>query len=248
MNDTNSTWQRGDSDGTIPLPSPTLNISYWDGKGKKAAFWYPSSDEKLYHLDYLQKNAVCQPVMDDSQQTYQWGFSVVQLETTLVLLTVWTFGIWIMWLLAHHELSNRGRYEVPQEFKAALYLADSIRADLKEVDQEAEFLTNKELGRHADQHLKGGRVEIQALSLDKGIGFWRSAWNWVKTNKLWLFMFAFALGTCIWLLGNIVVILTMSFAMAAGWGRKTRAVMSWAAFFVGQAIFLPYILGIFTVH
>lgn len=223
-------------------------MTYWDGNGHHVAFIYPSDNDKLYALDYIQQNAVCQPVMANSQQTYQWGFSVVQLETTLVLLSVWTFGIWIMWLHAHHELSNRGRYEVPQEFKAALYLADSIRADLKELDQEAEFLTNKELGRHADEHLKGGKVEIQALSLDKGIGFRRSAWNWMKSNKLWLFMFVVALATCIWLPGNIVIILTMSFAMAAGWGRRTRAVMSWAAFFVGVGIFFPIILATFTVH
>ncbi|KAI7776784.1 hypothetical protein LA080_004440 [Diaporthe eres] len=246
MNDTNSTWQRGDSDDTIPLPSPTLNITHWNDKGSNAAFIYPSGDDKIYHLNYLQENAVCQPVMANSQQTYQWGFSVVQLESTLVLLTVWTLGIWIMWLHAHHELSNRGRYEVPQEFKAALYLADSIRADLKEVDQEAEFLTDKELRRHADEHLKGGKVEIQALSLDRGISFRKSAWKWVKTNKLWIFALVCALASCIWLLGNIIMVLTMSFAMAAGWGRKTRAVMSWAAFFVGVGVFLPMILATFT--
>lgn len=152
-----------------------------------------------------------------------------------------------MWLLAHHELSNRGKYEVPQEFKAALYLADSIRANLKGFDQEAEFLTNKELGKHADAHLKGGRVEIQAFSIDKSNSFRRSAWKWVKTNKLWLFMFLFSMASCMWLLGNILVILIMSFAMAAGWGRKTRAVMSWAAFVVGVGVFFPIILATFTV-
>lgn len=92
--------------------------------------------------------------MANAQQTYQWCFSLFQLEMVLVLLAIWTFGIWITWLHARHDLSNRGKYDVPQEFKAALYLADSIRADLKEVDQEVEFLTNKELGRHADGHLK----------------------------------------------------------------------------------------------
>lgn len=185
--------------------------------------------------------------MENFQQTYQWGFSVIQLEIGLVLLTVWTFGIWIMWLHAHHELSNRDRYEVPQEFKAALFLADSIRADLKESEQEAESLTNKELKKYADEHLKGGKVEIQALSLDQGIGLWKNVWQWVKTNKLWMFGLFCALATVIYLLGNILVVLTMSFAMAAGWGRKTRAILSWSAFVVGSAIFIPIMLKNFNV-
>lgn len=246
MNNTNSTWELSDSSDTISLPSPTLNITLWDGEGGNAAFTHRSSGKKLYDLDYIQQNAVCQPVMANYQQTYQWGFSVVQLETTLVLLTVWTFGVWMMWLHAHHELSNRGKYEVPQEFKAALFLADSIRADLKEVDQEAEFLTDKELRRHANEHLKGGKVGIQALALEKGISFRRNAWKWVKTNKLWILAFLCALATFIYLLGNILVILTMSFAMAAGWGRKTRAIISWAAFFVGSGISVPILVTSFT--
>lgn len=246
MNNTNSTWERGNSDDTIALPSPTLNITYWNDERGNAAFTHRSTGDKLYDLAYIQENAVCQPVMANLQQTYQWGFSVVQLETTLVLLAVWTFGVWIMWLHAHHELSNRGKYEVPQEFKAALFLADSIRADLKEADQEAEFLTDKELRRYANENLKGGKVEIQALSLDKGIGFRGSAWKWVKTNKLWIFAFVCALATCYFLLGNVLVILTMSFAMAAGWGRKTRAIFSWAAFVVGSGVYVPIMVATFT--
>lgn len=252
MNHTNSTWEVPDSDVGVPLESPTLNMSYWTGDGGDSAFFLPSNDGgdgSIYYLDDLQKNAVCQPVMANTQQTYQWGFSVIQLEVTLVLLTVWTFGIWLMWLQAHYELLNRGKYEVPQEFKAALYLADSIRGDLKHNDQEAEFLTNKELKRHAGEHLKGGKVEIQAPSLDKNINLRRSAWHWVKTNKLWLFAFVAATASCIYtpcILLNTILILTMSFAMAAGWGRKTRAAFSWAAFFVGWGVFLPIILMNFS--
>lgn len=248
LNHTDSIWQQSDSSEGITLESPTLNITYWDGKEGNTTYFYLPRNENSYSLDYIQENAVCQPVMADFQQTYQWGFSVVQLETTLVLLTVWTFGIWIMWLHAHHELSNRGRYEVPQEFKAALYLADSIRADLKEIDQEADFLTNKELGKNAGEHLKGGKVEIQALALGKGISCRRSTWQWVKTNKLWLFMFFWALAGFYFLPGNILAILTMSFAMAAGWGRRTRAVTSWAAFFVGTAASVPLLLATYRVR
>jgi hypothetical protein len=210
-------------------------------------FYLPRNEER-YSLDTIKENAVCQPVMANSHQTYQWGFSVIQLETTLVLLTAWTLGTWLLWLHAHHELSSRGRYEVPQDFKAALYLADSIRADLRGLEQEADFLTNKELGRSASEHLKGGKVRIRHTPTpDNSTSCRRRSWRWVKTNKLWLFMFFGALATCFFLWGNSFAILTMSFATAAGWGRKTRAVMSWAAFVFGTAIFLPLFLAVIGV-
>ncbi|KAL1862937.1 hypothetical protein Daus18300_008268 [Diaporthe australafricana] len=125
--------------------------------------------------------------MVSSQQTYQWGFSVVQLEISLALLLLWTLGVWIMWLHGHLELASRGRYEVPKELKAALYLADSIRNDLNAAGQEASFLTNNELGKYAAKHLKGGKVEIEGLSLDGGYSFRRNSWQWIKNNKLWIF-------------------------------------------------------------
>ncbi|KAI3393152.1 hypothetical protein diail_4677 [Diaporthe ilicicola] len=235
VSDTKSTWQQPNHDD-IKLPSPTLNISYWSGKESNVTFLYGSKNDS-YTLDYIQQNAVCQPVMFSSQQTYQWGFSVVQLEISLVLLVVWTFGVWVMWLHGHLELANRGKYEVPKDFKAALYLADSIRKDLDEFGQEPEFLSNEDLKRHAAEHLKGGKVEIQTLSLNQGYSFRRHSWQWIKNNKLWILGFLFVSGTCVLCYGNVFPILTMTFALAAGWGSKTRAVVSWAAFFVGVAIF-----------
>ncbi|KAG8157774.1 hypothetical protein KVR01_012436 [Diaporthe batatas] len=242
LKDTDSLWGQRYPGNDIPVKSPTLNITYSDGKGLNTTFFYLPRNNNSYSLGYVQENAVCQPVMANHQQTYQWGFSVIQLETTLILLTLWTFGVWLMWLHAHHELSNRGRYEAPKDLKAALYLADAIRADLKDFEQQADFMTNKELEKSADEHLKGGRVEVLALTLDQGISCRKSSWRWVKTNKLWLFMFIFALGTCMYFLGNILAILAMSFAMAAGWGRKTRAIVSWAAWLVGMGIYLPILL------
>ncbi|KAJ0114428.1 hypothetical protein J7T55_010817 [Diaporthe amygdali] len=236
-NHTSSIWYQGDYDNPKTLESPTLNITYWADKESDTLFLY-TPNNTTYTIQVIQENAVCQPVMVNLQQTYQWGFSVVQLEIAMILLTIWTFGVWIMWLHAHLELSNRGKYEVPRELKAALYLADSIRSDLKEFDQEAEFLSNKELKAHAAEHLKGGKVDIQALSLVNGYSFRRSSWKWIKTNKLWAFVFFFVLASTYFLFG-IPLFLTMSFAMAAGWGRRTRAVMSWGAFLLVVAVGLP---------
>lgn len=249
MNDTDSIWQQGGtSDDNILVKSPTLNITYLEGKGINTTFFYLPRNKNSYSLGYVQENAVCQPVMANYQQTYQWGFSVIQLETTIVLLTFWTFGVWIMWLHAHLELSNRGRYEAPQDFKAALYLADSIRADLKEFEQQVDLMTNKELEKSANEHLRGGRVEVLTLTLDKCISCRKRSWLWVKTNKLWLSMFICALGTCIWLPGNVLAVLVMGFSTAAGWGRRTRAIMSWAAWSVGVGIHLPILLTSLAVR
>ncbi|KUI64331.1 hypothetical protein VM1G_11137 [Cytospora mali] len=233
LQDTNSTWERYPDN--IQLPSPTLNITPYDGKANNKSFIY-TPDNTTYTLPNITSNAVCQPVIIDLQQRYQWGFSVIQLELTLILLTIWSFGVWIMWLDAHLKLTSRGKYEVPHEFKATLYLTDSIRDDFIGVGEEPESLTNDEIRRQAREHLKGGRVEIQAPQSENDYSLRRWFWQWVKGNKLWTFSFLFAIGTSFNFRGNSILLLMMSFAMAAGWGKKTRAAMAWAAFIAGSIV------------
>jgi hypothetical protein len=225
-----------DSD-PIELQSPTLNITIYDGKVNNKSFIYIPNNT-TYTLSYIEENSVCQPATANSQQTYQWGFSVLQLEVTLVLLTIWTLGVWVMWLDAHLSLTTRGRYEVPHGFKAVLYLADSIRNDFNDLGEEPELLIDVELRKHAADHLRGGKVKIQVSESQFDFSLWRSSWHWLKTNKLWASAFLVALASSWWLCGQFVVVFTMWLATAAHWKRKTRAVVGWTAFVVGIPISL----------
>ncbi|ROW17867.1 hypothetical protein VPNG_00864 [Cytospora leucostoma] len=252
LNNTASNWTvpvRAVSDVPyIPIQSPTLNIEVH--VKDDALFLY---NNMTYNLPYLKDNAICQPVMVESQQTYQWGFSVIQLEVTLILLTMWTFGVWIMWLDTHLKLISRGEYQVPHELNAVLYLADAIRDDFKCVGEKPGSLANDDLRRYAREHLKGGKVGIQAPLSGNAYGLRLFAWNWLKTNKLCTIslltattILAFDLedimyGQSGWFAmtwGYIPLFFVMGFALAAGWSRKTRAVMEWAAFIAGTVVFL----------
>ncbi|ROW10428.1 hypothetical protein VMCG_01603 [Cytospora schulzeri] len=172
----------------IELQSPTLDITVYDGKVSDEAFLCTQNNE-TYSLPYISEHAVCQPATTSLKQTYQWGFSVLQLEVTLILLTFWTFGVWIMWLRAHLELTSRGKHEVPHGLKAVLYLADSIRDDFDSIGEEAESLSDEELRRHAKEQLGGGKVKIEAPESQTRYSLRRSLWHWLKTNSLWTLAF-----------------------------------------------------------
>ena len=237
-NDSSSIWTEKNGASKIALQSPTLNITVYDGKQNNQSFLYSHS---IYTLPYIKEHAVCQPVMADLQQTYQWGFSAILLEATMILLILWTFGVWMMWLRAHLEPSRRAKDEVPYDLKATLFLADAIRSDFKSLGEDTETLVNEQLTKLMSENLKGGRVEIQA-PLEDNYSFWRDCWHWLKENKFWTLAFLFSMSFFpIW--ANCPLFVTMGFSMAAGWGKKTRAVMAWAAFIVGWAIFLPWLLS-----
>lgn len=240
---TPSSWTQIDDYGfetdldPIALQSPTLNITIYDGKVNDKLFIYIPNNT-TYTLSYIEENSICQPAMANSQQTYQWGFSVLQLEVTLVLLTIWTLGVWVMWLDAHLSLTTRGRYEVPHGFKAVLYLADSIRNDFNDLSEEPELLTDEELRKYAADHLRGGKVQIQVSEYQFDFSLWLSSWHWLKTNKLWASAFLVALASSWWFCGQFVVVFIMWLATAAHWKRKTRAVVAWTAFIIGIPISL----------
>lgn len=183
-------------------------------------------EHKLYKYGYFTTDdiTICQPVIENNQQTYQWGFSVLQLEITLCLLTLWTFGIYIMWATAHLHLANIGiAYEAPGNFKSTLSLADAIRKDFKEQhDKDVISLTERELISFIKTRLKGGRVTVQSPPLIPRQSLWKWIWEWAMADKAWKIAYAvvslsmgfYAITSLIWL--------TMTFSMVAGWGQKTR--------------------------
>ena len=145
----------------MDLGPPTLNISYHE-----STFVY---DNKLYEPKYFNDRAICQPVVEHShqKQKYQWGFSIIQLEICLCLLTLWTFGIFIMWATAHLRFIGMGMpYNALGDFKSAVSLADAIRKELNQKsDKDLKSLTDRELMSTIKTHLNGGRVMMQSPPL-----------------------------------------------------------------------------------
>lgn len=162
--------------------------------------------------------------MKNNQQTYQWGFSVLQLEITLCLLTLWTFGIYIMLATSHLRLASMGIvYDAPGNCKSTIRLADAIRKEFEgNHGKDINFLTEEEMISCIKTHLSGGRVMMQSTPLNSRQSAWKLVWKWVIANKAWTVAFAIvSLSTRSYKMISLTW-LAMAFSMVAGWGRKTR--------------------------
>lgn len=204
------------------MDSPTLNITSYSGEESRMPYVF---ENRFYDYEYFTTNdrAICQPVLEDHQQRYQWGFSILQLEITLCLLALWTFGIYIMRATAHLQLARMGiAYNAPGNFKSTMSLADTIRKEFEEQHgKDVNSLTERELMSYVKTHLNGGRVMLQSPPLIPRQSLWKCIWKWVMANKAWTvafalvtFMIFYPPATLMWL--------TMTFSMVAGWDRKTR--------------------------
>lgn len=113
------------------------------------------------------------------------GFSIIQLEICLCLLTLWTFGIFILWAIAHLRFIGMGiAYNALGDFKSAVSLADAIRKELKQqCGKDIKSLTERELMSTIKTHLNGGRVMMQSPPLIPERSSSKLIRKWVKANE-----------------------------------------------------------------
>lgn len=160
----NQPWVKTDDINQVPF-SEFRKVSYPNGT---EFFEY---GVKAYDPKYFDDRAVCQPVVEQNQQQqqqkYQWGFSFIQLEIVLCLLTLWTVGIHIMWSTAYLRSIKMGMtYNDPGNFKSAIIMADSIRKEFKQkTNKDITFFTEKELMSSIKTHLNGGQVMLKSVPL-----------------------------------------------------------------------------------
>lgn len=205
------------------LDSPTLNIEpCFDALDRERLVF----EGKIYDDKYFTTNdsTICQPVIEGNQQTYQWGFSVLQLEISLCLLTLWTFGIYAMLISAHLRLASMGTpYNTLGNLKAAMSLTDAVVKDFNEQHgKDIKSLTGREVMSYTRTKLNGGRVMLQPQPLVPSQSARKVIWNWVMANKTWTVAFTFVSLSLVYFTMTFLIWLTMVFSMVAGWGRKTR--------------------------
>ena len=158
----------------VDIPKPALNISafYIDSPDMYGARWIdsrtnsrPFSDPSLltysinnvtYKATYMQKNGSCQP-----SQTYKWGFAFLILYILIVLLLIWTIGIYLTWLHAYFALESIGRPASAADYKAILDLATAVRKEFIETGQDPSELTSDEIRKHIMIKQKGGAIGPQ---------------------------------------------------------------------------------------
>lgn len=117
----------------------------------------------------------------------------------LILLLIWTVGMYIMWLYSHATLRNRGRTDVAGEYKAILELANEIRKQLdfsrSKDSNDAVDMKESELYRRIAKDLRGGATRYNALSLPYQGNQGEASWiddpvSYVEAEILWLIALA----------------------------------------------------------
>ncbi|KAI0181064.1 hypothetical protein GGR52DRAFT_522730 [Hypoxylon sp. FL1284] len=221
LNDTTSVWH----DRTIP--GPVLNISafYIPGNGKDFGFygsdWVDPRDtdgkkpfgdiskmtfgysNRTYTLDYIQFNGSCQPNQELDQQLYIWGFSFIQVYIQLILLMIWTMGIYAMWRKAQVSLAVLGQPEVPRGWRSILIMAEQMNRELKAVRIDPHHLTDRQLKKEIKKLLRGGSVDFAfpPSTTDHG-----SVRKWMKSNWPILLLLTLIIGGCNWFLFVVFVV------------------------------------------
>lgn len=191
-------------DNLIKLPPPTLNITStflnemyenenepMDSSGSRAGIAFDMSkyndwtqaqfiyENTTYTYADVQTNGQCVQAIPPG---YSWGFSFILLFVTALLTTIWSFGMYIMWLDAHlHSRYDRaGRRMGP--YRAALDLAKALRKDMGE--DAAEHLSNSEIKHLLERGMNGHMIGYELLDLP-GSGEKELPLTRWETIKLW---------------------------------------------------------------
>lgn len=207
---------------------------------------------ETYDVRYVGAYGSCQPMTEMStdfkrvRETYQWGFSFVQLFVMIILLLLWTLGTSAVWLKANMTLRMMGvrRGDKPTGFRGVLELAAAIRRELPESNLDE--LDRDELTKEIRKHLRGGSVGLEDARSPAMYGLVRGFWGWVKTERWW---------HAAWLLMILVgmllsfyflfIFLAVFLALTMGRTGKSRAILLLGFSLLGTILFVAVFFGVF---
>lgn len=218
---------------------------------------YIEGTNTAYSLDYVQQHGSCQ-----QQNTFQWGFSFLQVFIMAILLLIWTCGTYLLWHGAHKRLEKRQQAEVdreiPSEYKAALTFVSHLHSEITTAGKgRPESLTNKELEKAIRTDLGGGRILLPTLTNNPPrYSFLREVWKMTKSRPF-LFPTSVLMTAYMttWVLfpvlapvaaGTVFVIFIHTgfvFALAIGRTRRSRGFFAWA----GILVMILFTLLCFTI-
>ncbi|CAI6336751.1 unnamed protein product [Periconia digitata] len=147
-----------------------------------ASYWWRANE--VYDNTAIRDNGKCQ-----NQGTYKWGFSLIQLAIGVVMLLLWTIGMFAMWLRAHLTMKIRDRQTsgVAGKNRAVLELAESMQKELGLYDIEPHTLRESELEERIKKEARGGAIayaypdeQPPKYNLMKGLK------GWYRREKWWI--------------------------------------------------------------
>lgn len=125
---------------------------------------------------------------DHSFQHYRWGFSFLQLLVFVILLFIWTIGIYTIWLRTHFTMALRQRHpdDISGEHRAVIELADAMQRELDIHDVHPSLLRERELREQVNEQLKGGAISYAYAKANvPTYHMWKAFKSWLKKEKWW---------------------------------------------------------------
>jgi hypothetical protein len=112
----------------------------------------------------------------------------------IVFLAVWTIGLSLMWVRAHHTMQKRGRETVAGEYKAIIELADAMQERLARFEEKSDFfmtLEESSLRRCINKDMHAGLIAYTTPLLanrenGNGGSEW-GLWDSLKREGWWIF-------------------------------------------------------------
>jgi hypothetical protein len=106
----------------------------------------------------------------------------------MILLLLWTMGMYIMWIYTHSTLALRKCLpeEIPGENRAVLELAVAMQDELDIKDTNPTLLREKQLKERIKKEIRGGSISSANLSSTlESHSLRKSLITWFKIEKWW---------------------------------------------------------------
>ncbi|VUC37057.1 unnamed protein product [Clonostachys rosea] len=160
---------------------PNRSEDLWASKGENDPLFTDktlmtfSLSNGVYNIATIQKNGTCQPV----QNRYQWGFSFLQMFINVILLSLWTILMTLVWIKSHLTLKLNGFAAIYNTWKGLLEFTEVLGGQLKAAGIEYLTIDDKQLEHEIEKLLQGGSVT--GLPLPQGFyslrqGILRQKW------------------------------------------------------------------------
>ncbi|KAI0456683.1 hypothetical protein F5B21DRAFT_467523 [Xylaria acuta] len=216
-----------------PVVVPYDLLSALNIKQKPQPAWAYANH--IYTLLDVQDNGACQAL----GQSFQWGFSSLQLLIVVLLLTIWTSGTCLLWHKTHRFPPLPGQPERPRGLRALLLFVETVKSELEANAINPHILTHKQLKGHIYKSLKAGSMSF-GFPLRKKIIHSRGVFQWVKENLVWLVIAITLSGVAIWMGSTLLGFLSLGIFLAYFTGTTSKSRLFLAAFlFLIAAILLP---------
>ncbi|KAI0182319.1 hypothetical protein EV127DRAFT_355165 [Xylaria flabelliformis] len=134
-----------------------------------------------YTLEDIIERGACKTL----GESFQWGFSFIQLFTIVLILITWTSGTCLLRYQTHKFPPLQDQPERPRGLRALILIAEAVKSDMKANGVDLHTLTNRQLNRLIYKNLKGGSASF-GFPPRKKRAYNRRLLQWAKQDLGWL--------------------------------------------------------------